>query len=352
MAPWIKVRKIMLRYFSGSSWYSILIFSLLYGVLAYALLALAGEDDIVHSENFVYWLTVTASTVGYGDLSPSSETGKWIVALYIIPFGLSLFAWVIGRIAAWISEQWKKGVKGLKKLHVSEHILVIGWNEQRTIQLLNLLLRERDTSEDRKDVVLCVKADIENPMPDIIEFVHVESFNNDSDMDRACIADASIILIDNPEDDVTMTTALYCSQRNPNAHKVAYFKDDSLVGLLRTHCPRVECTPSVAVEMLAKSAFDPGSSFLHHDLLNVEAGQAQYSTTVPEGMDGTTVESVFVNFKRIYNATLISLAPNGDYKNMLVNPEFDQLVKSGDKVFYIADERILAVDWQRIAATA
>jgi len=47
------------------------------------------------------------------------------------------------------------------------------------------------------------------------------------------------------------------------------------------HCPEVECTPSVAVEMLAKSVFDPGSSLLHHDLLDVEEGQAQFSVELP-----------------------------------------------------------------------
>jgi len=352
MAPWLKVRKVMLRYFTDSNWSTIFILTLLYGVIAFALLNWAGEEDIVADGNFVYWLTVTASTVGYGDYSPSSVAGKWIVALYVIPVGLSLFAWVIGKIAAWVSIQLKKGLKGMKSLQVSDHILIIGWNEQRTIQLLNLLLRERDASAEQPEIVLCVKANIENPMPGKIEFVHVESFNNDDDMDKAKVADAKTILIDNPQDDVTMTTALYCANRNPDAHKVAYFTDDTLVGLLRTHCPNVECTPSVAVEMLAKSAFDPGSSILHHDLLNVEDGQAQYSITVPDNVSPMSVETVFVNFKRHYNAILISIAPQGSYRDMKVNPTFSDSIQPGDKLFYIADDRVNSVQWQRIASEA
>jgi len=268
MSPWIKLRKIMLQYFAESRWYTIVGATAFYAVTSYWLLYAADEHDLITNADFVYWLAVTASTVGYGDLSPVTPAGKLVVALYVIPLGLSIFAMVIGRIAAWVSLTWKKGLLGMNSLMLDEHILVIGWNEQRTMLLLDLILQERDAMPERPDIVLCVKADITNPMPGVIEFVKVDSFNKDEDMDRACVSTARTILIDNPQDDVTMTTALYCTKRNPDAHQVAYFDDDSLVSLLQDHCPKVECTPSVAIEMLVKAAFDPGSSMLHHHLLH------------------------------------------------------------------------------------
>jgi len=339
----------MLRYFSEWRWYSILFLTFLYGCIAYALLNYAGESALVEDANFVYWLVTTASTVGYGDFSPETELGKWIVSIYVIPVGLSLFAWIVGRFAAGLSQQLKKGAKGLKPIHIKGHIIVIGWNGTRTLQLLKLLIRERDNSEKHPEIMLCVKAEIENPFPDQIKFVRVKSFNHDHDMDRACIACAQTILIDNPEDDVTLTTALYCSKRNPEAHKVAYFTDDSLVDLLKTHCPKVECTPSVAVEMLAKSAFDPGSSILHHDLLNVEDGHTQYSMSVPHTISALSFEIAFLHFKRHYNATLISVASKGISQNMVVNPSLETSIEAGDKVFYIAAERIHNIDWSAVS---
>ena len=137
------------------------------------LLYAADEHDLITNADFVYWLAVTASTVGYGDLSPVTPAGKLVVALYVIPLGLSIFAMVIGRIAAWVSLTWKKGLLGMNSLMLDEHILVIGWNEQRTMLLLDLILQERDAMPERPDIVLCVKADITNPMPGVIEFVKV-----------------------------------------------------------------------------------------------------------------------------------------------------------------------------------
>ncbi|MFQ3250914.1 MAG: voltage-gated potassium channel [Glaciecola sp.] len=350
MMQWVKLKKLCVKYFSEMRWYTLLLALLFYSATSWLLLYLADEKALLNASDYFYWIIVTGSTVGYGDMSPATPAGKLIVALYVIPLGLSIFALIIGRIASWVSDQWKRGARGLKPLNVSNHILIIGWNDNRTDQLLKLLIKEKRDTPENPDIVLCVKADIENPRPSEIEFVRVSSFNKDDDMDRACIETASTILIDNPYDDITMTTALYCSKRNPGAHKVAYFEDESLVALLQQHCPEVECTPSVAVEMLAKSAFDPGSSLLHHDLLDVEEGQAQFSVNLPSTINELNVEKLFFGLKKQYNATFIGYAAADQVNEILVNPDFTNVVKPGDKVFYIAEHRINNVDWNSLHA--
>ncbi|MCY7294482.1 potassium channel family protein [Alteromonas sp. a30] len=346
-----KIKELLLRQFLEMKWSTTLIVLLTYCVISWGLLALAGETAFSNIHEFFYWIIVTASTVGYGDISPSTQAGKWIVSLFVIPVGLSLFALIIGRAASWTSDQWRKGVRGLKNLNVSNHILVIGWNGQRTIQLLHLLLREQKDIEEHRDVVLCVKADIENPMPGKIDFVKVNSFSEDEDMNRCCVADAAVIIIDNPQDDLTMTTSLYVNSRNPDSHLLAYFDDDNLVRLLQLHCPNAECMPSVSVEMLAKSAFDPGSSVLHHDLLNVDdGGQAQFSVNIPANTESMTVEHVFLGMKKHYGATFIGLAVGGSRQHLELNPSLEQVIQAGDKIFYIAQNRIKNIQWNKFNA--
>lgn len=342
------LKSIFVRLFAEMRWYNVAIVMLIYATSSWLLLYFAGETALTHPTEFIYWLVVTSSTVGYGDLSPTTDAGKYLVSLYVIPVGLSIFALVLGRVAAWVSNQWQKGARGLKKLDIEDHILVLGWNGHRTIRLLNLLIRERASIADDPTIVLCVRADITNPLPGDIEFVKVTTFSNDEDMDRACVSKARVVLMDNPEDDLTMTTALYCSQRNPTAQMVAYFNDESLVGLLQKHCPNVECTPSVAVEMLAKSAFDPGSSVLHHDLLDVNDGQAQYSASVPLKLTPFKVAKIFDQLKQHYRATLIGIAKSDDRLNILVNPDLDLTLFPDDKIYYIAEKRIIDIDWQKL----
>jgi voltage-gated potassium channel len=294
MLHWVRLKKLCVKYFSELRWYTLITALLFYTVSSWILLFLADEQALLNASDYFYWLVVTGSTVGYGDMSPSTPAGKLIE------------------------------------------------------QLLKLLLKEKVNTPENPEIVLCVKADIENPRPSEIEFVHVSSFNQDEDMDRACVATAKTILIDNPYDDITLTTALYCSKRNPKAHKVAYFEDESLVGLLQQHCPEVECTPSVAVEMLAKSVFDPGSSLLHHDLLDVEEGQAQFSVELPSMMNDLSVEKLFLGLKKQYNATFIGYSSPQRVNQISVNPNFDDVVKAGNKVFYIAEHRINNIDWNSL----
>lgn len=343
-----KLRKVLMRYFTQMRWHTIVLALLLYGISSWWFMQLAGESALTNPTDFVYWMVVTGSTVGYGDYSPTTVAGKYVVAFYIIPVGLSIFAFVLGRAAAFVSAQWHKKARGLKPVHLSNHILLIGWNGERTLHLLKLLLREREYTGDDQSIVLCVKVDVENPMPDQIEFVKVNSFSQDADMDNASIDAAATIIVDNPQDDLTMTTSLYASHRNPNAHILAYFQDESLVKLLTEHCPNVECMPSVAVEMLAKSAFDPGSSKLHFDLLDVYAGQAQYSVAVPQLDNSISTATLFTEFKKQYNATLIGHAKAENLKEIELNPALDTHISGGDKLYYIADKRITDIEWQKL----
>ena len=327
------------------TWRGVMISLGTYLTSTWILLFIAGEKDLLPFEVFFYWVLVTASTVGYGDYSPVTTFGRGVTAFYVIPVGIGLFALIAGRVAAFGVNQWKRGVRGLKNLEVSNHILVIGWNEKRTMHLLDLLLVEAEQSASEQRVVLCVQADIENPMPGEIEFVKVSAFNTDTDMKRACVSEAATIIIDTPSDDVTMTTALYGYSRNPKAHILAYFIDESLSELLKTHCPHVECTPSVSVEMLAKAAVDPGSSVLHQELLNEKKGMTQYSFIYPSEAEATTVDVVFRRLKEVYDGTLIGVASAPD-EAITLNPPLSQSVKPGAVIYYIADQRIAEFDWK------
>ena len=139
--------------------------------------------------DFIYWLIVTSSLWDTVIILPLLHPESTFVALYIIlEVGLSLFALILGRIVAWISVIGARGIEGLKSLNVNNHILVIGWNQERTMNLLELLLKEQALCDTPSPIVYYFRADIINPKPGEIEFVKVDSFNKDYCMDKAAIA--------------------------------------------------------------------------------------------------------------------------------------------------------------------
>lgn len=342
-----RLRKLLQRHYKNMGWQAVFSLLLAYGISSWLLLKIAGEEALLGTD-FLYWLVVTASTVGYGDLSPESVTGKNLVAFYIIPLGLGLFALTVGKLAAFSAFQWRKGVMGLKELNLNDHIVVMGWNEQRSISLLKLLRTESRQNRNR-DICLCVCEEMENPLPGQIEFVRTASLNDEDAMARSCIAEASTIIVDGGRDDETLSAALNIYNHNQQAHIIAYFRDDSLSRLLKQHCPTIECTPSVSTEMMVKSAMDPGSSILHHELLNAETGMTQFSTVVPANLPEITVRDLYIPLKEQYGATLIAIDLDNDGKPE-VNPSLEKRVKPGCTLYYIAEQRLKQLNWAELAS--
>ena len=76
----------------------------------------------------IYWAVVTITTVGYGDIVPSSKMGK-LFALMIILSGPALLSLITASIASIFVERKIKEGKGLETIKDKGHIIICGWNE-------------------------------------------------------------------------------------------------------------------------------------------------------------------------------------------------------------------------------
>lgn len=315
-----------------------------YATVTWLGLWLLGEDELIALNTFFYFLSVTASTVGYGDFSPTTIGGKWFVALWVIPLGLSLFVTIVTRIGLTLSAFWRGGIMGEKPLDLKNHILVVGWDSRDSVRLLKLLVREETARSTPRRVALCVTDEIANPLPGEIDFVRVASYTDSALIERTCLDEASSVIVDAESDHQTLAIALFVNTVNQAANLAVYFKDTDMEPLLTSVCPQAEVIPSVAVEMLAKSASDPGSSALHKELLDVGFEQTQYSDLVPEAFVGQQVEQLFMALKQHNDATLIGVKYPKD-RDVRVNPKLSDTIESGARFFYIADDRIKSFNW-------
>lgn len=314
----------------------------LFFATTYAALYLAGETVLTDPNIFFYWMMTVGSTVGFGDHSPETVAGKWITALWVFPIALSIFAVSLTKLGWLVSHTLQKHQRGLSMLNLQNHIVVIGWNDRRTIQLIELLASE--SNGDNPDIVLVVDKTMQKPDNASLKgikfhFVYTERFTQDEGMSRACLADAKTIVIDTECDNDTLTTALYCNKVSPNSHKTAYFKAEEVGDLLKSQCNNVVCIPSVSVELMAKSSTDPGSERLVRQLLDSRYGENQYSVAVPQGVDIDYFDLLFL-FKKKQNATIVGVRKQGD-ERITVNALDNTRVCEGDTVYYIAPSRIL-----------
>ena len=126
------------------SWTVLGVCFLAHALLSYALFLTAGEVKLTDSAiTFAYFYMTTATTVGYGDLSPGSEAGRLANVLVVLPGSIALFTVFLGKAVSSISGFWRRRLQGHGDFSErSGHTLVVGWQGMRSRRLIEGLLRD------------------------------------------------------------------------------------------------------------------------------------------------------------------------------------------------------------------
>nr|WP_256555366.1 potassium channel family protein [Paenibacillus mendelii] len=96
----------------------------------------------------LWWTMTTLTTVGYGDVSPSTVMGR-IYAMVLFIIGIGLIGVVIGKIIDALTIFSKRREEGRMNYSGQHHIILIGWNRKT-----EFALKEIFSSEYLGDVVI------------------------------------------------------------------------------------------------------------------------------------------------------------------------------------------------------
>lgn len=105
----------------------ILFLILLVGVSSVGFYYLEGKSQELDFLSGVWWTVVTLTTVGYGDLVPKTEAGR-LLGVLVMASGIGLVSTLTGNLASMIVERHAKQRKGLLKVKLSDHVVILGWN--------------------------------------------------------------------------------------------------------------------------------------------------------------------------------------------------------------------------------
>lgn len=76
----------------------------------------------------LWWAVVTLTTVGYGDMVPGTVGGK-IMGVFVMICGIGLVSTLTGNLASMLVERKARKRKGLLKVNLSNHVIIVGWND-------------------------------------------------------------------------------------------------------------------------------------------------------------------------------------------------------------------------------
>nr|WP_304363696.1 potassium channel family protein [Jiella sp. LLJ827] len=328
------------------TWSAVVAITLLHMAGSWLLLALAGEDGLVGSPvDFVYYYIVTATTVGYGDLSPATPLGRMLASFIVLPGAIAIFTAVLGKLLSAVSNVWRGRMKGLGNYHDrSGHDIVLGWHEGSTRRLLELLAAERRTGEP--PTVLLAKDLEQNPMPDAIDYVRVERLADPEGLRRAGAGSARSIIVRGANDDETLAAALVASAICDSGHVVAHFDFETTADIMRRQDPKIETVTSMSSELMVRAARDPGSAKVANLLLSADTDDTAYSVVVPQNAASFSYKDALTAMRGRHNVTLVGMARHG---NVDLNCEDSTEISAGDSLYYIADHRLDpgAIAWSK-----
>jgi voltage-gated potassium channel len=329
-----RVSRALVRHVRRVSWLAVMLALLAHMLCTWALLALAGESELVAPNAFPYYYMTTATTIGYGDLSPQTTAGRMIVAFGLMPGAVAFFAAVLAKTSASLAAYWRRHLVGrMDYRDMKGHTVLVGWRGVQSEQLVRLLLA--DSATDDEGLALVAEGLAENPVPEHARFVAVASYADSAAYERVAIGNAARVVIHPANDDQALAAVLAVMAHRPVAHVVAHFEGDAGPMLVRSHYPQVECTRPLSAEMLARAAQDPGSSALTQDLLCAE-GQTQFSMAMPAG--GTVAVRAVAERLKAHGGLLLGLRRPDEA--LVINPPDAAPVPAGTLLYYLAPGRI------------
>ncbi|GFM76299.1 potassium channel family protein [Pseudomonas cichorii] len=336
MTLFLLLRRHASVFFDRFGWAGIGILLAVHYSVSWVLLTLAGEEHLLQGVDFTYFYLTTATTVGYGDLSPKSGWGKVITTTWIMLGGIALLTAVIGKASTSVGDIWRRNMKGQGDCSALKgHTVLVGWDGESSERIVELL--DQDASTSRGGLVICDSIIAENPMPGRASFIKGDSLDSPALLIRAGVIGAQRILVHTQSDSLTLAIVLTLKSLGPSGHVVAHFNNSERAALARTYAPELECTSDMAIEMLVRSSQDPGSSSVINELLCIGQGATQFRHVLPADFTSSCGE-LYVRLRQEFNATLIGYrsSASGQFE---INPANDVSIRGGE-IFYIASSRL------------
>jgi voltage-gated potassium channel len=184
---------------------SMLLFVLMFGSIAFYYFERAG-DEVEDIWDAAYWVIVTITTVGFGDITPKTAGGRITFVLVAIG-GIGTIAYVIEEIVSFSTRSQLKKMSGSGAVKMKKHTIIVGWNTKTEEAIKGL----RNSSEE----FLVVGSELNQAQLNAegIAFITGDPTKSET-LNRCNIKDAKTLMIPLENDSETIMVALAARKLN------------------------------------------------------------------------------------------------------------------------------------------
>lgn len=314
-------------------------------ILVWAETRVEGGAITSFSEAFWY-MVVTLTTVGYGDLYPVTTIGKIIGYLYVFSsIGLlGLFLSTVMNRYNEINEEKKLGFKGTR---FENHVVLFGWNDFSRMVIDGVINSGVSVDvaivTDHKDDVDLIYDEFGSEHI----FVLFADLHNTELYQKINGEQSRVIFISLENDADAMMHVVSFRKHCPNAEIIVSTSKSNLKETFEaagvTH---VVARNEIVSKLVASYIFEPDVAELNLDLLESSTDESDYDVmefraTEANQYLGKDAHTIFHELKKDFDAVLMAIGKvEGIHRRLLKNPSKDTLLEVDDYLIVMANKPI------------
>lgn len=271
----------------------------------------------------LYWAITTATTVGYGDVTPKNSAGRVVAVLVMlttIPLFASAFAFFAGAIAA---THVRRLLGMVERQPAAEEIMVLGWHPS-VPRLAAELIEGRNRS-----VVVVTTADTSG-LPGSVRVVKAEPTSEEA-LRRAAPQRAAQLLVAATSDADTLVTAVLARRAAPQTPVIAIAHSPQVASALNDLGVAVTVSADeLLAHTLAKSLEAPHAGELVLRMVDTDGYQLQ---EVP--LDAAAVGQPLSQVRRSHPDLVLGAVHEG---HVTLGVAQDPTLAAGDQLLILSPE--------------
>ena len=294
------------------------------------------EDRPFHDA--LWWAIVTLTTVGFGDISPTSFGGR-LIGVVLMFFGIGVLGTFTATIASAFVDQRQRKDRGMDDCDLENHIILCGWNDRTKEILKDLRADKRSTDEP-----IALVADIETKPVEDERLCFVRGKETEEDLKRAGIMKAkTVVLVGDrsleyrERDAKAVLAMLTVKSLDTSAYTIVELAGEENV----RHCKQagadeVIVGADLCSRVMSTATLDHGISTVLRELLSAQYGRDLLTMKVPDGQDGRTFVEVLSDLKSQDGIIALAIQPHGT-GDIVTNPDASYEVKADDRLVVISN---------------
>lgn len=288
----------------------------------------------------LWWSVVTMTTVGYGDLSPATAGGRFLVAFPTMLAGGGVLAYGLSIFTTFLIEAKHKELRGMLDLNLQGHVVLINYpGEAKVIDMVDELRHDAIVGTAPIVLVTDQVSELSEALAKLdITFIKGSPISEDV-LARANVAKASdAIVFAHSEDDnsdsfnLGVLVALSALSRTPKI--VVECVKPSRKSLMRTAgADVVICVTELATQLMGQARQGLRIQELFSDLASNRTPQQVDAVQLDLKVASIAFGELAAMMVRDH-ILLIGIRRNAE---LMVNPGSDFMIESGDDVLVICD---------------